>query len=93
MAKTGEMLNMFNPLDPGPMFNQNVLKTGEMFNMFNMFVQSWGKTLKPPHISPKQWTYWTFPLFKHILIEHKPKGLNILSISPVLATLWALNYK
>ena len=29
-----------------------------------------------------------FPCFKHILIEHKPKGLNILSISPVLGTFW-----
>ena len=85
MPKTGEMFNMFNPF--GLCSIKNVLKTGEMFNLFNVSgkAKTSGLLISPQNIEQIEHIEH-FPCFKHILIGHKPKGLNILSISLVLAT-------
>ena len=78
MPKTGEVLNMFNPF--GLCSIKMCLKQGKrsICSICSMF---WGK----PSIEQIEHIEH-FPCFKHILIEHKPKGLNILSISLVLAS-------
>ena len=56
------MLNMFNLFGYVP---KKVLKTGEMFNMFNP-EGKYGKGIEHGLfllMPPKNWTYWTFPLF------------------------------
>ena len=76
------------------MFNEHVLKTEEMFRMLNMF-NVFGKYEEaggfPPGLNILNILNIS-PLFSTFR-EDGPRGLNIWSMCPVLATFGILSYK